>query len=804
MKYFISLLVIAVFAISAYAQKKDSLLQVLEQTETDTVRLNAMVSLSKALQHTSADSALAYARKSRDLSKKLLKSENYAISSLAQKKHAASFGQIGYIYQHKGDYSEAIRFYKKSQAVFKEYNLPKGIINQAINSAKVHRLQGNNDESLKILRNALQIAKKHELKLLIGKAYTHIGLLYRNKGEYNEAINYFRKNLDVCKIINNKQGIADAYNSIGIIHYMQSDYNKALEYFVKNLKTREKLGNKKEIAGATNNIGAILMMQEQYEQALKYYKKYLNISKSLDDKRNMGKAYSNIGIIYQNMEQKRKAIEHYQKSVQILREVDDKRSLATTLVNLGDLYIKLQQFDNARRILEECLSLTQKLDDKATQATALVNLAVLHEQLNEHKQAITYAQKSLDISEHLGALQEQKHVYQTLADAYSALGIYKKAYQAHKQFKNINDSIFSKEKHKQITELETKYRTEKKEQENKLLKQKNELKEEQLHRQRTFTFAAVIVAFLLIILAYVIYRNNRKQKHTNALLLEKNEEINQQKEELQVQNDYIQNQHDIVARQKEQITDSINYASRIQRAMLPLNETLNNYLGNNYFIFHRPRDIVSGDFYWFTTVGKRRFFVAADCTGHGVPGAFMSVVGVDLLNQIISMTPEVHADEALSKLHKGVTRALRQDNSDSRDGMDMGIIIFEEGSNKIEYAGAKMPLFYVDTESHFVRANRLPIGRWHIAQTHEYKRWELELQQPTVFYLYSDGFADQTGGKDQRKFIAKNFRSVLEENSNKPMAIQREILEHTLDKWMETAKLQIDDILVCGIRMEPV
>lgn len=787
-----------------YASGTDSLQHALEEADHDTTRINILLELVDASYNTSPSKAEKYVKRAESLVKELLESDDFAVSDFAKKAYGNTQHLMGNIAKRHGKYEKAIAHFRNSADIFIQYKNFEDAVMEYINAGSVHRIQGKYEKAMQEIRKGLKLAKKHQIKRFIGTANLWLGVVHRDMGNYDTAVKYIKRNLEVVKALKDRKRISASYNTIGTIMYYKGNYSKALDYFMKSLKIREELGPKRLVASSYNNIGSILMMQEHYEEALEYYKKYLNISIELQNKRNEGMAYSNIGIIHQNLGKKPKAVTYYKKSMAILRELGDRRSLSNTLLNLGDLYVEMQRFEKAEMHLTESLEIASELGAKGNKATALVNMAILKERTGNPGEAVRLARQSLDLTKKLGALEEQRYAYKTLANAYGAQNMYQEAFQAHKQYKAISDSIFSEEKHKQIAELETKYQTEKKEQENKLLKKQNELKNLKIRRQRTFSVAIVLVAILLVALGVVVFISRMRLKRINKVLRTKNEEINRQKEELNVQNDYIKKQHDLVSRQKDQITDSINYASRIQQAVLPLDERLDNQLGaEHYFILYKPRDIVSGDFYWFFTRGSRRYFVVADCTGHGVPGAFMSLIGIDLLNKIVSEDGDLHAEELLHKMHDGVLRALNQESSDSRDGMDIGALIFDQSSNIVEFSGAKLPLFFVDQEAHTFKGNRMPIGKMHVEISHDYTRHSMKLEAPTHFYLFTDGYPDQIGGMKQRKYMVGNFRSFLQKISEYPMTQQKHMLEEELENWMQTAPQQIDDILVMGIRLEP-
>lgn len=281
----------------------------------------------------------------------------------------------------------------------------------------------------------------------------------------------------------------------------------------------------------------------------------------------------------------------------------------------------------------------------------------------------------------------------------------------------------------------------------------------------------------------------------NALLYENLEEkVKERTNELNIAYEEIKDQN-------RNITASINYAKRIQEAMLPTLETIERGLPESFVLF-RPRDIVSGDFYWYAEVGQKIIFAAIDCTGHGVPGAFMSMIGNDILNQIVEIDKETKADQILRKLHEGIRSVLKQEESNNRDGMDMALCVIDKQNREVEFSGAKNPLIYIqDNKLYEIKGGKLPIGGFQKEMMREFKSHTLKVEMPTVFYMFSDGYADQFGGEMGKKFMKKYFKKLFQEIHPQPMHEQRRLLNNQIIEWMGSKFKQTDDILVVGFKL---
>lgn len=280
------------------------------------------------------------------------------------------------------------------------------------------------------------------------------------------------------------------------------------------------------------------------------------------------------------------------------------------------------------------------------------------------------------------------------------------------------------------------------------------------------------------------------------------EKVRQRTAEVVAQKEEIDKQKEQIEEYFAQVTDSIKYAQKIQEAILPP-ETYVRKLLPNSFIFYRPKDIVSGDFYWLGEAQGKAFFAAVDCTGHGVPGAFMSIVGYNQLKQAIITTGGSNPAEILDHLNIGVSETLHQkdENSTSKDGMDIAICSLDHKTLELEYAGAFNPLYLLrDGEILQTKGDKFPIGSFLDGETPNFTNNKIQLQKGDQIYIFSDGYADQFGGPRGKKFMYKQFRDLLIANGDKDLSTQKELLKESLFDWMKEEE-QVDDILVIGVRV---
>ncbi|NSW46609.1 MAG: tetratricopeptide repeat protein, partial [Bacteroidales bacterium] len=465
------------------------------------------------------------------------------------------------------------------------------------------------------------------------------------------------------------------YINIGIIYSNQKNYEKSLEYYQKSLEISKKINDKYGIATCYNNIGGIYKAQNKVKQAIEFYQKSLKIHEELGDKNGLASCYNNIGGSYKYKGNYEKALEYYQKSLKIKEEINDKNGIALVYGNIADLYITITD--------------STKLNEKQKKEYLL--------------KAIDYATKAMILGKEIEALPKEGESYMHLMMAYKKLNNYKKAFEFAEKYIQIRDSLFSTEKTKALAEMETKYEAEKKQlQVEKLQKQKEldkktiEAKTSENKRQQYIIFSSIAVIVLILIFSLILLKMFRDKRKANILLAKQNIEIKTQKEE-------IASQRDIVIKQKEHIefyhkrqTDSINYAKRIQEAVLPISKMARSILGEHFILF-KPKDIVSGDFYWTTQIDNMLIVAVADCTGHGVPGAFMSMLGISFLNEIVRKKEMTKANDVLNELRKEIINALQQKGiaGEQKDGMDIALIAINKNTLQCQFAGANNPLYLV-------------------------------------------------------------------------------------------------------------
>ncbi len=677
------------------------------------------------------------------------------------------------------------------------------------------------EKALQYAKNAQSLSEKIDFKKGEATSSANIGTIYRYLGDYEKAQEYYLKSLKTWEKIHNKSGIATAYNKIGIMFIIQGDYEKALEAQLKSLKISDEIKDSAAIAYTYNSIGVIYWKKGNYDLAMKNYVKCFEIWENAGNKKGMAVFYNNVGIIYNEQKNYDKALENYIKSLKICEEIGDQGGIAQTYNNIGSIYYErgnnlLKKKQNREADIEygkaldsHFQSLKIRLENRDQQGIAMSynNIGSVYMKQEKFQDALEYLKKSLAIFQELGDKDGVKDSYYSLSDLYAGNGDYKRAVECHKLYSDIKDSILNEQSSKQMAEMNVRYDSEKKDKE--LLKKDAEITTQQAETEKKNLQRNIVLTgfVLMLILAFFIYKGYNQKRNINLKLEEKNELINKQKQ--------------LVEEKNEKITDSINYAKRIQQAILPSQATIKSVFPDSFVLF-KPKDIVSGDFYWITLlsdsprqlaeenpnapssggrVGEGYLILAAaDCTGHGVPGALMSVMGYNLLEQIVKEQRIEEPSAILNELSKSITEVLKQTDEVGtiKDGMDIALCKINYNDYTLEYSGAHNPLYLIRNDVFTeIKADRRTVG---IAKSAPFTNHKIKIEKGDSVYLFSDGFVDQKGGPENKKFFYKPFQNLLVSIHKQPMDEQQAILEHTIMKWKGNNE-QMDDILVIGVKV---
>jgi serine phosphatase RsbU (regulator of sigma subunit) len=621
-----------------------------------------------------------------------------------------------------------------------------------------------------------------------------MGIVYKEQGEYEKGINVLTEGIEIGKQLNNQGSVASSYNNLGNIYKDQYLSAKALECYNEVLKICRKIDNKPVEASALNNIGALYTITDDVENAIKFYNKSLAIKEELGRKKQIASTLGNIGILYKKKEDYEMALEYYHKSLAAAEEVNNSASIASALNKIGEVYIIQDKYEEALLHLNRSLALSEGIEDRHAMATSLNKIGKVYKYKGDHTTAISYFERGHALGTKSEGLLPIRNSSNLLYQSYKATSQYKEALEMYEKFIELKEGIDSEENRNALIRQEYQYEYEKKEavsdaeHEGELKRQKTEADASE-DRQQLFTILISIVLAIVVLFLFFVFnrlRITRRQRN----------EIGQQKEVIEVAHKETEHQKAIIEVAHKEITDSINYAKQIQSAILPPDRQVKKHLPNS-FVLYKPKDIVAGDFYWLDYSGDTLAFAAADCTGHGVPGAMVSVVCHGALNRSVREFGLTDPGQILDKTRALVIETFAESDHEVKDGMDIALCTLKEG--KLSYAGANNPLWIIrEGEVLETKANKQPIGVYDNPQP--FTTHEVVLQPTDSVYIFSDGFVDQFGGPKGKKFKPKNLKTLLLSVQDQPMKEQLEALNTAFENWRGNLE-QVDDVCIFGVRI---
>jgi serine phosphatase RsbU (regulator of sigma subunit) len=605
------------------------------------------------------------------------------------------------------------------------------------------------DTILKYCDETIKLAEK--LDINPAPAFVYKGFGYLLSGKLASSLECLMKAANFYKKENNNVGLATAYTYIAEAYNQQENYNNSKLYLRNAVDIFRTEKDTLRLATTLHNLGYVDYCIGQYDTALILYTRTSEIYLKLGMLTEYGFCLGNSGLVYSRRSEFIKAEDYLLRAIDILTKQGDERGVT--------------QF--------------------------MIEYAGILQHKGEIEKGIASARRSLDKATKNNFLEFERDAANRLAILYKASGKYDSAFFYQSLYINANDSIKSFKSIQKMADLRTEFEVSKKQAE-----------VDTLRRNRIVQLIVIsglaLILLLAIALIMLYYYSLKRSRKLTAALDERRILLEKQGAELKKQGEEL-------LQQKEEIISSITYAKKIQSAILPPERYINELLGRN-FILYKPKEIVSGDFYWVKQVRDYIIIVCADCTGHGVPGAFMSVLGISLLNEIVERKEVTRANLILNEMREEIKQALRQvgEGKEQKDGLDIALCVIDNKNMMLQYSGANIPLYIIkqtDRGPEFkeILADPMPVGVY-MPDYESFSVHEVQLEEGDVFYTFSDGYRDQNGGDKNKRFTSSRFRKLLLDIHEQPMAIQKGILEQTLIDWMGTHS-QRDDILVIGIKI---
>lgn len=648
-----------------------------------------------------------------------------------------------------------------------------------------------------------------------------LAYIYLSIGKYDQAMryfvtikNYYEKTKDTISYAYSLYNYGKIYQNLEVAKLANDQYKQAKELFTKV----------KNIEGIVLcNIEIATLYSSEYQSDSAFILLYSTLPIVNGNEKLEVKILNKLGEIYffNNIDID-SALYFYKKVIEIYKKFENQIELGNSYITISSILIELEKYMEANKYLENALRIFEKYQYKQKISQIFNLYGILYIEQKNYKQAEIYFLKSLEISKTDDFYKEQKLIaYKNLSKIYDNFGNLSKSNEFLKQYSETQEIVFEQKAKTGFAEIILTFQNEEKLRKIELLKKESFLQYQKLKNQRIQVLAFALISLLLILFGFVLYYYLRKQKNINKLLQEQNHQIFLQKKEIESQSKILEKATRDLMRQKDElqekthkITASITYASRIQKAMLPREEIFKKYF-DKYMIFYKPKETVSGDFYWISEIKstKPSLFVdenqdskiliaVVDCTGHGVPGAFMSMLGEAFLNQIVNILRIYETDRILNELHKSIRKALQQEETENNDGMDLAICMVDKKKKIIEFSGAKNPIVYIQNDKIFkINGSLLPVGGLQKEKVRIFEKNTIDITTETYVYLFSDGFQDQFGGEFGRKYMAEPFRNMLFSNY-KIMGEQQKIaIFNELERWKGKKYNQMDDITIIGFKV---
>lgn len=617
----------------------------------------------------------------------------------------------------------------------------------------------NVDSAQKWIRIAYEEAIEIKNEVLQAEAALQFAFCEEYRSNFKAALKYNLLAANLFTKNKNKSGLAKCYTSMGVIYWYQGMYNQAQDYFYKNIKLSRELGDEEGMAASYGNLAIIFDELGRLDSSLHYYKKALAVYTRDNNLIQLASCYDNMSLIYLQKKDFENALAFHSKGYEIRKNIADTMGIMASMENLGSIYIKQNKPDKAIEVSNQVLGIARRFQAKEDVKYALFNLR----------------------------------------DAYEMKGDIKSAYEIQKQLMGLKDSIRNIENMNHIAEMEARFKNKEQEAELGEIKLQQKLKEQEneiSNRKKNYLIIILVisgVSFLLV--STLIFKRFKDKQKVAEELEKKNNAIESQK--LIIDRAYAE-----LAEFNKNITDSIRYAKRIQQAIFPTKDKMLRCLPDS-FVFFQPKDIVSGDFYWMENLGDDVYFALVDCTGHGVPGAFMSIVGVNLLNQALFESKLTSPAQILNQINIGLEATVKQTEEESviRDGMEITLCKWNKKKNEFVFAGANHIMYQVrNGELITHRGDKHPIGASYTDMHRDFTNINITVQKGDMFYLTSDGYPDQFGGPKGKKFKFKQLEEKFVQIYNKSLPEQKEELSKTFNDW-KSAYEQLDDVLVMGVRI---
>ncbi|MDP1800377.1 MAG: tetratricopeptide repeat protein [Bacteroidota bacterium] len=755
----------------------DSLIAVLGKSKEDTNKVNTLQKIAFQYLEDDKEKALTY----------LIQSKILAEQLRFKKGMAKAYLNIADILRLKTDYPGSKRYFLMSIAVNSSLKTNEKALAKAYNNlAMVYEELADNDSALVCYLASLKHKQNLKDTGAVGNTLLNIGVFYLRQSEMEKGREYFQKAIDYSRSMKDSVIMAKSYNNMALYHKNLGEYEEALKYNFLALRIKELTKKAKSSISSFENIGNIYLAIKDYKKAKEYYVKGLRVAMDIHSEDAIASVYSKIGLVFYEVNDLDSAEWYYTKAKITFEKNNDEPALGIIYNNLGNLYKDREDNVKAKDYIERSLEIDRKRNNRKGITSSLSNLGLVYGKLKDYRNAERVLKEAITLSYDINYLQGVKDASIILSKIYTLQNKFELALNYYIKHTEIKDSLLSENNLKNLNELETKYDTEKKEREILKLSYEQKLGESELKQQKEasqkrsiyfiFGISFVLIIAVLLTIGFIQKRKNNislsQQKH---LLEEKNKEI----------------------------TDSITYAKRLQQAILPPAHFIDAFLPDN-FVFYKPKDIVAGDFYWMHASDELIHIAAADSTGHGVPGAMVSIVCSNAMDKAVKEFRLTDPGKILDKTTDLVLETFAKSGDEIKDGMDISLLCIDKQAKKIFWSGANNPLWFIlpgngsPIELTQIKADKQPIGK--SDNRKPFTTQVIDYKAGTIFYLITDGYADQFGGPKGKKFKYKQLEELLLQVHQQPLDKQLIKLDEEFIKWKGNLE-QVDDVTVMAIKI---
>lgn len=700
-----------------------------------------------------------------------------------------------------------------------------------IQRGDIQRFQGNSAGSMPFLNKAIDIGKERKYEDILAWAYASESDVYQSMHKYDSARYCLNRTIDYATKLNDKSRIAMAYGIMAVVCRFESKTDSSFYYIHKVLALSKELRDKYRTTTGYSTLGEMYRMQNDDAHALLYFDSARVLAQEIGHKNQLAYCLGSMGSIYRLQNQVERSLNYYQVALSISREVNNKALIATNLSTIGDVYYRMKKYDTALTYFREALDLAKMTRDVNRQgfiyvaiaaiyrdsglyneslnelrfadtiarntnyenlkAIAWTGLSMTYQALGDYKQAQSYGEKALTASIASKMPTNIQDASKQLYEVYEQQGNTAKALEMYKKYISARDSVENQNEIRKFAQVEYAAKESELKADNaeKLaeVKAQEVRSEEQLRKNKIILLVVVIGFVLLGVLAVFIFRSLQQTKKARGII--------------ELQKTEVERQKAIVEEKNKSIHDSITYARRLQEAIIPGEETIRESF-RDFFILYLPKDIVAGDFYWYERTSAHVFVAAADCTGHGVPGALVSVVCSNALNRAVNEYLLTDPGKILDKTRELVLETFKKTHHNVQDGMDISLSVWPletGGETMIKWSGAQNPLWILRGKELLIyKPDKQPVGKWD--NQSPFTTHSIELKKGDEVFLFTDGYADQFGGPDSKKIKYRKMQELIVQSAGMSTSEQRELLLKFFSEWKGELE-QVDDVTIMGLRV---